>query len=72
MKIVQDNNAIGYWKGQGSKKSFHKLTNFGLRLMKHVRAPKELPQYSGFMVQVSQKQRCRNSEDGDRTTVVKG
>lgn len=49
------------------------LTNFGLRLLKHVRAPAELPHYSGFLVEVSQKQHSRGSLVGsDGGSVVKG
>ena len=53
------------------------LTNFGLRLLKHVRAPAELPHYSGFLVEVSQKQHSRGSAvsfdaDGGPGSVVKG
>lgn len=72
MKLVQENHTIGYWKGQSSKpKNYYMLANFGLRLLKHVRAPKELPQYSGFMVEVTQRQRCCGvTEDG--SMVVKG
>lgn len=62
MKIVQEDHTFGYWKGKtGKGKSFVKLSNFGIKLKKHVRAPKEMPQYSGFVVEVTQKQRTSRS-----------
>ena len=58
--LVQENHTISFWKGKsGRERSFCTLTNFGLRLLKHVRAPMKLPQYSGFVVEVSQRQRSR-------------
>ena len=58
--LVQENHTISFWKGKfGRERSFCLLTNFGLRLLKHARAPSELPQYSGFVVEVSQRQRSR-------------
>lgn len=58
--LVEENHTIGFWKGKtGRERSFCALTNFGLRLLKHIRAPAELPQYSGFVVEVSQRQRSR-------------
>ena len=73
MKIVQENNAIGYWKGKtGSQRNFIALSNFSLKLTKHIRAPAALPQYSGFLVKVSQRQRSRNVSSQERYTVVQG
>lgn len=66
MKIVQENHCIGYWKGQGES-TFVQLANFGLKPLKHIRAPTELPQFSGFVVEVTQKQRSRGG-----SSVVKG
>lgn len=71
MKIIQENHTVGYWKGKSRDREFVRLTNFGLRLLGHVMAPKELPQHSGFIVEVSQKQ-CQHSVRGERTFVSKG
>lgn len=71
MKIVQENHVIGYWKGKvGRERKFVQLTNFGLKLLKHIRAPRDLPQLSGFIAEVSHKQRSKTSPDG--TVVKKG
>ena len=56
--LVQENHTIGFWKGKsGRERSFCVLMNFGLWLLKHVRALSELPEYLGFIVEVSQRQR---------------
>ncbi len=47
VKIVEENHSIGYWKGKsGTERSFIQLANFGLKLIRHVRAPPQLPQYT--------------------------
>ena len=70
--LVQENHTIGFWKGKsGRERSFCRLTNFGLRLLKHVRAPTELPRvllwkYRSYNVHVQQEvqtlQDIRSSE----------
>lgn len=53
-EIVQEGFRIGYWK-PGCSGQFVALSNFRIQLLSHVKAPKELPRYSGFVVEVSQK-----------------
>ena len=69
MKIVQNNHCIGLYKEKRGRSTFLPLTNFGLRLLKHVRSPAELSNYSGFVVEVTQKQQ-RTSADSHH--VAKG
>ena len=53
-KLVQYEQKIGYWKDKAENCHFVTLGNFGVRLLKFVQAPKQLPDYIGFVVQVSQ------------------
>lgn len=53
-KLVQYEHKIGYWKGKAENRHFVTLGNFGVRLLKFVQAPEQLPDYIGFVVQVSQ------------------
>jgi len=75
VNLVQENHTIGYWKQgkSGKEKRFCILANFGLRLLKHVKAPAELPQHSGFVVEVTQRQRSRvGNADHPLFSVLKG
>ena len=68
---IEENNVTGYWKGKtGSQRNFIALSNFSLKLTKHIRAPAKLPQYSGFLLTVSQRQCSRNVSSQERYTVV--
>lgn len=71
VRVVQENHTIGFWKSGKNKNTFTRLSNFGLRLLRHVRAPVELPHYSGFIVEVSQRQRSRGvvAESGGYSVV---
>ena len=51
---MQYEHKIGYWKGKAENHHFVTLGNFGVRLLKFVQAPEQLPYYAGFVVQVSQ------------------
>ena len=54
-KIKQHRHEIGYWTGGKSGVGrFEGLTNFGLKLLKHVVAPQELPMETCFVVAVTQ------------------
>lgn len=53
-KLVQYKHKIGYWKGKAENRHFVTLGNLGVRLLKFVQAPEQLPDYIGFVVQVSQ------------------
>jgi len=53
-KLVQYEHKIGYWKGKAENRHFVTLGNFGVRLLKFVQAPEQLPDYIGSVVQVSQ------------------
>ncbi len=57
-KITQHDYRIGYW-ASGSKGvgRFQPLTTFGLRLLKHVKAPEDLPNDAGFVVEVAEKRK---------------
>ena len=57
-KLVQYEHKIGYWKGKAENRHFVTLGNFGVRLLKFVQALEQLPNYTGFVVQVSQKLKC--------------
>ena len=70
VNIVVENFAIGFWKEKSRK--FTPLANFSMKLLKHIRAPPSLPQYSGFIVRVSQRQRSRNVHGDERYSVVQG
>ena len=59
--MEQFGNQIGYWTGKGENREFIPLTNFGIRVLKFIEAPAELPDYKGFLVEVTQ--------DLKRTTV---
>lgn len=52
----QRDHEIGYWKGD----KFHPLTNFGMRLLKHVVTPNGLPTGNGFVVEVTVKTEDRS------------
>ena len=51
---MQYEHKIGCWKGKAENRRFVTLGNFGVRLLKFVQAPEQLPDYIGFVVQVSQ------------------
>ena len=57
--MVQYRNKIGFWTGKGERREFVPLTNFGIRLLKFVKAPAELPDYKGFVVEVTQELKRR-------------
>ncbi len=61
---------IGYAKGKRGSE-FVVLANFGLRLIKYVTAPKELPKESGFVVEVTQKRHYHTTCSGS-SEVLKG
>ena len=61
--VKQYGNKIGYWSGKGENREFIALTNFGVRILKFVEAPAQLPDYKGFLVGVTQDR---------KTTAVKG
>lgn len=52
--LVQVEDQIGYWKDKRCS-NFVVLANFGVRMLKHVAAPKELPKETGFLVEVTQR-----------------
>lgn len=52
--VEQFGNQIGYWTGKGENREFIPLTNFGIRVLKFIEAPAELPDYKGFLVEVTQ------------------
>ena len=52
----QRDHEIGYWKGD----KFHPLTNFGMRLLKHVVTQNGLPTGNGFVVEVTVKTEDRS------------
>ena len=57
-RIRQHDHEIGYWTGgKRGVGRFEALTNFGLKLLKHVHvvAPPELPNETCFVVRVTQK-----------------
>ena len=55
-EIIRHQHRIGYWaKGKAEKRQFVSLTNFGVKLLKHVEAPASLREESGFVVEVTQK-----------------
>ena len=55
-RIRQHDHEIGYWTGgKRGVGRFEALTNFGLKLLKHVVAPPELPNETCFVVRVTQK-----------------
>ena len=57
--VVTYQHRVGYWsKGKhADKRQFVPLTNFGLKLLRHVEAPSSLQEESGFVVEVTQKQK---------------
>ncbi len=56
--ITEHDHQIGYWvSGKKGVGKFEALTTFGLRLLKHVQAPRELPNDGGFLVEVSHRRR---------------
>ena len=61
-KVEQNGSKIGYWTK--NKGEFVELTNFGLSLVKFVQAPPDFPEYSGFIVEVSQEFRRRGIVKG--------
>ena len=63
-KVEQVENKIGYWtsKRAGHDGEFVELTNFGLRMLKFVQAPCEFPEYSGFVVEVTQELKRRTAK----------
>ena len=52
--IEQFGNKIGYWSGKRESREFIALTNFGVRILKFIEAPVQLPEYKGFLVEVTQ------------------
>ena len=54
-EIVRHQHRVGYWAKGKEKHQFVPLTNFGLKLLKHVEAPSSLREESGFVVEVTQK-----------------
>ena len=54
---IELDNQIGYWKKCKKRKCFIALANFGLRLMKCILPPPNLPKESGFMVEIAQKRK---------------
>ena len=67
--LTRYNHQIGYWvSGKKGIGKFERLTTFGLRLLKHVQAPKELPNEARFVVEVSHRKR----NDKGETEVCKG
>ena len=52
--VEQFGNKIGYWSGKGESREFIALTNFGVRILKFIEAPSQLPDYKGFLVEVTQ------------------
>lgn len=55
-RIRQHDHEIGYWTGgKRGVGRFEALTNFGLKLLKHVVAPSQLPSETCFVVWVTQK-----------------
>ena len=54
MVVEQFGNKIGYWSGKGASGEFVALTNFGIRILKFIEAPAQLPDYKGFLVEVTQ------------------
>ena len=61
--ITQHDRQIGFWvSGKKGFGKFEPLTTFDLRLLKHVQAPKELPNYVGFVVEVSHRKRNERGE----------
>ena len=72
VKIVQENHSIGYWRGKQGNDNGRSLANFALKLRKHVTAPAELPQYSGFVVEVSQRKGSSARSLGQDSSVITG
>ena len=55
-EIIRHQHRIGYWAmGKAEKRQFVSLTNFGVKLLKHVETPASLREESGFVVEVTQK-----------------
>ena len=54
-EIVKYNHSFGYRKGKANNKRFAPLTNFAMKFLKFVKAPDQLPDYAGFIVEVLQK-----------------
>ena len=52
--LKQHDNKIGYWTGKGDQREFVPLANFGVRILRFVTAPAQLPDYKGFIVEVTQ------------------
>ena len=68
--IVQHEQRIGYWKGrrgQGDVRTFVPVANFAVRLLKFIQSPEEIPDFKGFLVEVSLNQKRREGE-----VIVKG
>ena len=61
--IMQHKNKIGYWKkGRERRRDFVALSNFAIKLLKHVSAPPQLAKEAGFVVQVTQERVKRGGE----------
>ena len=52
--VEQVGNKLGHWSGRGESREFIALTNFGVRVLKFIEAPTQLPDYKGFLVEVTQ------------------
>ena len=46
--LKQHDNKIGYWTGKGDQREFVPLANFGVRILRFVTAPAQLPDYKGY------------------------
>lgn len=63
--IRQHDHEIGYWTGgKRDVGRFEALTNFGVKLLKHVVAPQELPSETCFVVRVTQMGTSQSLEKG--------
>lgn len=65
-RIRQHDHEIGYWTGGKRDVGwFEALTNFGVKLLKHVITPQKLPSEACFFVRVTQKMGASQSlEEG--------
>ena len=69
------NHQIGFWpSGKKNVGRFESLTTFGMRLLKHVKAPPDLEQQvnSGFIVEVTQQRSQRDSCGEKQVEVLRG
>ena len=60
---MQYKNKIGFWKkGRERRGDFVALSNFAIKLLKHVSAPPQLPKEAGFIVEVKQERIRKGGE----------